>query len=191
MKCDSESWPHARARTTISSVTRLEVPRQLFRGAIDGEPGPQVRLLGGDAHRAVVGVARPHPDTADRLERGVGDRDRVGTEGERLDHVLGTPEAAGGDERDVAGAGEVEVPPGPRQGRHRRHADRVPKDRRRGAGRPAAAVEDDVVDAEVERRVEMSSSMCCADIFTPIGTPPDVPADGRRASGHRAASSSP
>ena len=44
---------------------------------------------------------------------------------------------------------------GPGERGHGGHADRVAEDRRCGAGAAAAAVEDDVVDAEVERGVEV------------------------------------
>ena len=83
-----ESWPQARASTTISSVIALQVAGQLLGRPLHGQPGAQVRLLGGDAHRAVVGVAGAHPDAADRLQGDVRHGDGVGAQRQRLDHVL-------------------------------------------------------------------------------------------------------
>ena len=73
-------------------------PVEPVRRLVDRQPGPQVRLLGGDADRAVVGVARPHAEAADGLDRRVGDGDRVGAEGERLGDVGSVAEATGRDE---------------------------------------------------------------------------------------------
>ena len=176
MKWDSELWPHALAKHHHQLGDRAEVAGQLPRRPLHGQPRAQVRLLGGDAHRAVVGVARPHPDAADRLQRHIGHRDRVGAQGQRLHHVLGAPEAAGRDERDVAGTGEVEVAAGPGQRRHGRHADRVAEDRRGGAGAAAAAVEDHVVHAEVQRGVEVGLDVLGRHLHPdrdPAGTLPD------------------
>ena len=66
---------------------RAEEVRELLRRLLHLQPIPQVLLLRRDAHRAVVRVAGAHPQTTDRLERRVGDGNRVGTQGERLHEV--------------------------------------------------------------------------------------------------------
>ena len=57
---------------------RLEEPAQPGRRVVDDQPGPQPWLLRGDADRAVVGVAGPHAQAADGLQRTVRQRDRIG-----------------------------------------------------------------------------------------------------------------
>ncbi len=90
-------------------------------------------------------MARAHPEAADRLDRGVRDCDRVGTERQRLGEVGRHPQAARRDERDVAPAAPVEMAPGARQRGDGRYGDIVSEDDRRCASCAAAAVKDDVV----------------------------------------------
>ncbi len=78
----------ARARQHLHEVDRRpQEAVEPVRGLVDREPCAQVRLLRRDADRAVVGVARAHAEAPDRLDRRVGDRDRVGAERERLGEV--------------------------------------------------------------------------------------------------------
>ena len=58
--------------------SRAGSARAVATASSTGQPGAQVRLLRRDADRAVVGVAGAHAEAADRLDRAVGDRDRVG-----------------------------------------------------------------------------------------------------------------
>ena len=51
--------------------------RQTAGGFVDDQSRHQVRLLSGDADRAVVGVARPHAKTTDRLDCGIRYRDGI------------------------------------------------------------------------------------------------------------------
>jgi hypothetical protein len=67
----------------------LQKPREPLRGRLDREPRAQVRLLGGDPDRTVVGVARAHRDAPDRLQGGIAERDAVGAEGYRRGDVGG------------------------------------------------------------------------------------------------------
>ena len=60
-----------------------------------------MRLLRRDSDRAIVGVAGAHAEAADRLDRGIGDGDRVGAERQRLGEVGGRAQAAGDDQRHV------------------------------------------------------------------------------------------
>ena len=134
---------------------RVQEARQSLRRLVDRQACAQVRLLRRDADRAVVGVARAHAQAADRLDRAVRDRDRVGAERERLGEVGRVAQAAGDDQRDVAPAALIEVPASACERRDRRHRDVVAEQQRRGAGAAAAAVEDDVVDADLERGVDV------------------------------------
>src|SRR5439155_20428700 len=73
----------ARAGQHLHQVDRrFQEALEAVRGFVDGQPGAQVRLLGRDPDRAVVRVARAHAETADRLDRRVGDGHRVGSERE-------------------------------------------------------------------------------------------------------------
>ena len=90
--------PHARASTCISSTRRAQEPVEPVRGLVHRQPRPQVRLLRGDADRAVVGVAGAHAEAADGLDRRVGDRDGVGAERERLGEVGRVAQPAGDDQ---------------------------------------------------------------------------------------------
>src|SRR4051812_38403582 len=100
---------------------RVEESRETLRRLVDRKPGAQVRLLGCDTDRAVVGVASPHPKATDGLNRAVGDRDRVGSERKRFGEVGRVAQPTRDDERDVTPAAPVEMPPGPRQRRDCRH----------------------------------------------------------------------
>ena len=146
----------ARAREHLHELDRrVQEPREPLRRFVDRQPRAEVRLLRRDADRAVVGVARAHAEAADRLDRAVGDRDRVGAERERLGEVGGVAQTAGDHERDVAPAALIEMPAGAGERRDRRDRDVVAEQQRRGAGAAAATVEDDVVDADLERGVDV------------------------------------
>ena len=96
-------WPQARARTFISSTEASKKRCSRLAAICDRQARAQVRLLGRDADRAVVGVAGAHAEAADGLDRGVRDRDAVGAQRQRLDEVGRGAQAAGDDQRDVAG----------------------------------------------------------------------------------------
>lgn len=115
----------------------------------------KVVLLGGDADRAMVGVAGAHGDAADGLHGGVGYRDTVGTEGERFDEVGGGAQTAGGDQSHSAGGRSVEVAAGAGDGGNGREGNVSAEDGGGGAGAPAATVEDDVVGAGLEGEIDI------------------------------------
>ena len=123
-------WPQARASTCMSSTDARRNRSSRCGGLVDGQPGPQVRLLGGDADRAVVGVAGPHAEAADGLDGRVGHRHGVGAERQGLGEVGGVAQPAGDDQGDVAAARAGRGGPGPGQ----RRDGRAP---RCGRGRPA------------------------------------------------------
>ena len=122
---------------------------------LDLDPRGEMRLLRRDADRAVVGVAGAHAEAADRLDRRVGDRDRIGAERQRLGEVGGLAQAAGDDQRHVAPLRPVEMAACPRQRRDGGHRDVVAEDERRRPRAAAAAIQDDVVDAHRQRRVDI------------------------------------
>ena len=70
------------------------------------------------------------------------------------------------------------------------HADRVAEDRRSGAGAAAAAVEDDVVDAEVQGGVEVGLDVLGRHLDPDRDSAGALADPGRPARGRRAASSS-
>ena len=76
---------------------------------------------------------------------------------QRLGDVGRIADATGGDERDVASPDAVEVHPGPSQRRDGRDRDVVAEDERRRAGPAAPAVEDDVVDADLQRGIDVAA----------------------------------
>ena len=148
-------WPQARASTPMSSVLASKKRCSRSAPSCTGKARPQLFLLRRDADRAVVGGTRPHADAADRLHRRVRHRDGVGAERERLGEVGVGSQTTGDHEGDVAATTGVEVAAGPGERRDRRHRDVVAEDDRRGAGPTTAAVEDDVVDADPQRRVDV------------------------------------
>ncbi len=167
-------WPHARASTCISSVVARRKRSSRCGGLLHREPGAQVRLLGRDPDRAVVGVAGAHPEASDGLDGRVGDRHRVGTEGQRLGEVGArgaaprSPRASrrgarGG--RGAPGRGRAPGWSGPRCCRGTpavRRRCRLPA--RRGSRSRRRAT----------RAASRSRSMCWAESFTPTGMPPET-----------------
>ena len=81
---------------------RLEEIFELLGRAFDHQAADEMRLLGRDAHRTVIGMAGAHSDTADGLHGGVGHGDAVGPQRQRLDKVRGLAQTTGDDQRDVA-----------------------------------------------------------------------------------------
>ena len=114
-----------------------------------------MRLLGGDADRAVVAVARAHAQAADRLECRIRDGDGVRTEREGLGEIRGRAQAAGDDQGDIFSVGLVQMPARPGQCGNCRDRNIDAEDQRGGAGPAAASVEDDVVAADIERGVDV------------------------------------
>ena len=66
-------------------VCKVKAPRIAAR--LSGEPGPQVGLLGGDAHGAGVEVTLAHHDAAHRHERRCGEAELLGGVGVALEPV--------------------------------------------------------------------------------------------------------
>ena len=73
----------------------LEVAGQARGRLVDLEAASQVDLLGGDAHRAVVGVASAHAQAANGLQGRVGHRHPVRAQREGFDVVSFAPRFAG------------------------------------------------------------------------------------------------
>ena len=96
--------------------------RQSLSRGWDVHPPPQLRLLGGDAGRAVVRVADAGRDTPDRLNRGVRKRHTIGAERQRLDEIRRHPKAASDDQRNVPAGPAIEMRPRAGQRGDRRHA---------------------------------------------------------------------
>ena len=71
-----DQWKSAHAVETPHRS--LEEACQPLRRLVHDQPCAEVLPLGGYADGAVVGVAGTHAETADGLDRGVGDRDAVG-----------------------------------------------------------------------------------------------------------------
>ena len=138
-----------------------------------------MRLLRGDADRAVVGVAGPHRDAADGLQRGIRDRDGVRAQRQRLDEVGRCAQAAGDDQGHVGAAEAVEVAPGAGQRGDGGHRDVVAEDGGRGAGAAAAAVQDDVVDPDLECRVDVLLDVLCRELVADRDAASAVPHLGR------------
>ncbi len=111
-------------------------------------------LLRGDTDRAVVGVAGAHPETANRLNGCIGDSDRIRAQSERLYEIaLGSKPAR--DHQCHFRALEHEVTPGAGQRHHRRDRNVVFEDVGRGPGCATAAVDNDVVDPNLEGEVDV------------------------------------
>ena len=91
------SWPQARAITCINSVAAR---KKLL---------PQMRLLRGDADRAVVGVAGAHTQAADRLNRCIGYGDGISTQCHGLDKICRQAQATGNHQADIAAATLVKI----------------------------------------------------------------------------------
>ena len=139
----------ARGLGELEQVTaqRADVVRAAHRLQRGVEPAGQPRVLGGDAGRAVVGVALLRLDAPDREHRLAADVHQVRTQRERDDGVLRQPELAGADEHHAlvqAGLGEDLVDPAEAQAE--RQAHRVGEDQRRRARPALAAVDRHVVD---------------------------------------------
>ena len=130
-------------------------PGQAFGGDIDRQPVPEMWLLRGDADRTVVGVARTHAETADSLQRRVGHGNAVGAQRHRLGKIRRMPQPARDDQRDAVGVTAVKMAPGPGKRRDRRHRDVVPENQWRSARPSSTPVENDVIDADLERRIDV------------------------------------
>ena len=129
--------------------------RQSPRRGWDVHPPPQLRLLGGDAGRAVVRVADAGRDTPDRLNRRVCKRHTIGAERQRLDEIRRHPKPASDDQRDVPAGPAIEMCPRAGQRGDRWHAYVIPEQQRRRSGAAAAAVQNDVVGAGFEGEVDV------------------------------------
>ncbi|MCK7515045.1 MAG: hypothetical protein MZV70_70900 [Desulfobacterales bacterium] len=89
--------PHRELVDAVVPGEPGEVPELLGRDAqeigqsagrlVDVEPGPQARVLGGDADGAAPGIADTVLLAADGHERGRADGHDVGAEGQGLDEV--------------------------------------------------------------------------------------------------------
>ena len=146
----------ARAREHLHQLDRrAQEAVQSVRGFVDRQSSAQVRLLGGDADRTVVRVAGAHAEATDGLDRRVRHCDRIGSERERLGKVRSVAQPSGGHQGDVTAVAAIEVKPGASQRGDRRDADVVPEQQRCSPRATTAAVEDDVVDTDGQRRVEV------------------------------------
>ncbi len=105
--------------------------------------------------RTIVGMAGPHGDAADGLHGGVGNRDCIGAQRQRLDEIRRLAQTAGDDERDIATLQAIKMAPRPSQCGNRRHGYVVAENNRRGASTAATAIKDDVVDADLRRGVDV------------------------------------
>lgn len=78
--------------------------------------------------------------------------------------IGGFPQTARDNERNVAPAGCIEVTPCPGESRDRWYRDIVPEDNGSGAGTAATAVEDDVIDPDIKRSIDIFFYvlLCCA-----------------------------
>jgi len=144
---------------------------ELLCALVDLQALAQMRLLGGDTHGAVVGVAGPHPQATDCLDRRVRYRDGVGTQCQGLDKIGWQSQSAGNYQRHIAATFFVEITAGTGQCRDGGHRDVIAEDQRCGASATAPSIENDVVDADSSAE-SMSSSMCWAESLKPIGMPP-------------------
>jgi len=100
---------------------RRKEPIQTLCPRIDYQSLPQVRLLGSDAHRTVVGMTRPHAETPDGLDGRVRHRDCIGAERERLDEIGRQTQATGNHQSDVLAAFLIQETPGAGESGNRRN----------------------------------------------------------------------
>ena len=80
---------------------RTEEPLEPVRCLVDGQPRTEMLLLGGDANRTVVGIARTHAETTDCLKSCIRYRNAVCTQGEGLHEVSWRAESSGDDQCDI------------------------------------------------------------------------------------------
>ena len=80
-------------------MATIEMPGQPLGARVDVQAFAQVLPLRRDTGRAIVRIADTRPDTTDRLDRAVGERDAVRPEGHRLDEILRHPKPPGDDQR--------------------------------------------------------------------------------------------
>ena len=96
-------------------------------------------------------MAGPVLLAADGQQRGRGQRHRIGAQRQRLGHLVGSAEPAGGHELDVVDALVLEELLGPVEADEARHADVVLHVDGRGAGPAAEAVDRDPVGPDLQR----------------------------------------
>ena len=75
--------------------TRIEISGQTFCSHLDIKPGTKLLFLGGDANRAVVGVAYPCCYATHRLHSGYRHSDHNCSQRHSLEEILGDAKATG------------------------------------------------------------------------------------------------
>jgi hypothetical protein len=116
-------------------------------------------FLGRDADRAVVGVAGAHGDATNGLYGSIGDRNGIGTQRHGLDEVGRFAQAAGDDQRDVTTIQPIQMASGPGKCRNGRDRDVVAEDDRGSTGAAATPIQDDVIDADLKRGINILFDM--------------------------------
>lgn len=119
---------------------------------IDGKPSPQMGLLSRDTHGTVVRVTCPHAKTVECLHGRVRDGDSISTQRQGLGKVAVHAKPASDVQSDIAAASGIEVASGPFQSGDGGNRNVVAKQHGCSTGTAAATLEDDVVDADSQRR---------------------------------------
>ena len=118
-----------------------------------------MRLLRCDADWAIVCMAGAHGNAADRLHGRIGQRNRIGPQSQRLDKISGLTQAPRYDQRNISTAGTVEMPAGAGQRRDCWHRNIVAEDNGGSAGTTAPAIKNDVVDTNLQSRIDIFFDM--------------------------------
>ena len=137
----------------------FEVSSESFCRDIHRKPLPQMRFLCRNPDRAIVRMASTHAEAADCLYCGVGNCNAISAEGHRLGKVGRHTQSASNNQCYSIGVAGIEMLSCPGECRNRRHRNIVAEDQWRSARAAAAAVEDNVVDANIERGVDVLLDM--------------------------------